>query len=248
MKATFGDAKLDTITPAQVERFLSELLTGTRGRSQSTRNRYRTLLHAMLNRAVRDKKLAVNPVKEVGKFKEPEGRTLYLIVDDEAAILDALKPEQKTNAKPGRPSRNEDLRPLFVVSVHTGLRWSEQVSLCWRDVDFLTGVITVQRSKNGRSRSVPMNSTVRSVLMDLAGQRQRPDDPEEPVFRCSYTAPDKFFPRAVEQAARALRGGGKDGTKLDGYTWHCNRHTFASRLVQAGVDLRAVQELGGWRT
>ena len=35
---------------------------------------------------------------------------------------------------------------------------------------------------------------------------------------------------------------------LDGYTWHGNRHTFASRLVMAGVDLRAVQELGGWKT
>jgi site-specific recombinase XerD len=32
-----------------------------------------------------------------------------------------------------------------------------------------------------------------------------------------------------------------------GYTWHCNRHTFASRLVMAGVDLRAIQMLGGWQ-
>ena len=35
---------------------------------------------------------------------------------------------------------------------------------------------------------------------------------------------------------------------LEGYTWHCNRHTFASRLVMAGVDLLRVQRLGGWRT
>jgi hypothetical protein len=37
-------------------------------------------------------------------------------------------------------------------------------------------------------------------------------------------------------------------TRLDGYTWHGNRQTFASRLVMAGVDLRSVQEMGGWKT
>ena len=68
------------------------------------------------------------------------------------------------------------------------------------------------------------------------------------MFECSYTAADKFFPRAVEKARRALREAGKDASGLEGYTWHGNRHTFASRLVMAGVDLRTVQELGGWRS
>jgi site-specific recombinase XerD len=36
--------------------------------------------------------------------------------------------------------------------------------------------------------------------------------------------------------------------KIQEYTWHCNRHTFASRLVMAGVDLRTVAELLGHRT
>jgi len=68
------------------------------------------------------------------------------------------------------------------------------------------------------------------------------------VFRCSYTSADKFFPEAVERARKALVDAGKDASHLDGYTWHCNRHTFASRLVMAGVDLRSAQALGGWQT
>ena len=40
----------------------------------------------------------------------------------------------------------------------------------------------------------------------------------------------------------------QDAEHLEGYTWHRNRHTFASRLVMAGVDLRTVQQLGGWQS
>jgi site-specific recombinase XerD len=93
-----------------------------------------------------------------------------------------------------------------------------------------------------------MNSAVRSILIDLGARRERPDDPEEPVFVPDYTAADKFFPKAVERAKEALKRAGNDPSLLDGYTWHGNRHTFASRLVMTGVDLRTVQELGGWRT
>jgi integrase len=53
---------------------------------------------------------------------------------------------------------------------------------------------------------------------------------------------------AFGRARTALLAAGRDASRLDGYTWHCNRHTFASRLVMAGVDLRSIQALGGWRT
>jgi site-specific recombinase XerD len=58
------------------------------------------------------------------------------------------------------------------------------------------------------------------------------------------------FVRAVQAAQATLRSAGKEdeAARLDGVTWHALRHTFASRLVAAGVDLRTVQELGGWRT
>jgi len=230
MVEALGDVLLDALTHADVERFLDGLLAD---RTQSTRNRYRTILHAMLSRAKRYGYLTNNPVQGVAKFKEPDGRITFVMPEEEETIQEALRPE---------------LRPLFTVSVHTGLRWSEQLALEWRHVDFLTGLITVRQSKSGYSRQVPMNSVVRAVLMDLAGQRQRPEDPAEPVFRCQYKKADNFFPAAVERARKALIGAGRDSSRLDGYTWHCNRHSFASRLVMAGVDLRTVQVLGGWRT
>ena len=54
--------------------------------------------------------------------------------------------------------------------------------------------------------------------------------------------------KAVARAQAALQEAQHDASRPEAYTWHCNRHTFASRLVMAGVDLRTIQQLGGWRT
>jgi len=233
--AHFGDRQLDTITAADVETFLDGLpLSG------ATRNRHRDLLSAMFKRAARLGILATNPVRGIPKMKEPGGRLVYLPLAspgrtafEEAALRDALPPE---------------LRPLFTVSIHTGLRWSEQTQLEWRDVDMLSGTIGVGRSKNGYSRRVPMNSEVRSALVAVGAERKTPDDPTERVFPFAYQTTNRIFNNAVERARQALRDAGRDASRLEGYTWHGNRHTFASRLTMAGVHPLTLKELGGWRS
>jgi len=89
--------------------------------SAATRNRHRDLLSAMFKRAVRLGLMPTNPVKGIPKMKEPGGRIVYLpqVSADRPACEDTALVE----ALP------EQLRPAFVVSVHTGLRWSEQTRL-----------------------------------------------------------------------------------------------------------------------
>lgn len=241
----FGNLKLDEVTTRHVERFLDRLSEDIvlksddgkerikRGVAPATVNRYRDRLSGMFKRAVRLGLVTVNPVTGIPKRKEPGGRVVYLTAADEQAIREAL------------PS---DLRPLFTASINTGLRWSEQVGLTWANVDLHADTITVPRSKHGETRHVPINSVVRSLLFDLALKRERPDVPGDGVFSCRHAQADKFFPKAVKHAQDALRAAGATTAGLDGYTWHGNRHTFASRLVMAGVDPRTVQELGGWKS
>jgi site-specific recombinase XerD len=230
MVETFGARMLDELAPADVDRFLDGLL---KTRKPHTVNRYRTTLQAMFSRAKRHGLVSMNPVQGIERHPEPEGAVKYLMADEERALRESLASKH---------------RDLFVISLNTGLRWSEQARLTWRCVDFLSGVITVEMSKNGRSRQVPMNSVVRSILVDLSTARQRLGDPRERVFTHCPGRPDDFFPKAVERARKLLTEAGVSTARLDGFTWHGNRHTFASRLVMAGVDLRAVQVLGGWRT
>jgi integrase len=226
----FGDKRLDEITSLEIERFRDSLLTK---KTKATANRYRDLLSGMFKRAIRDGHLAVNPVKTVSKFRENNERVTYLTADEDKAVHAALPPEY---------------RPHFLVSIHTGLRWTEQMDLRWKDVDLLAGFITIPRSKHGRSRRVPINSTARSVLLDLGSSRQRPDDPAEPVFSQRPREAKVFFPAALQRAAAALKRADTDAPHLEDYTWHGNRHTFASRLAMAGVDLLTIKDVGGWRT
>ena len=235
-----GETRLDIITTADVERFLDSLNSGERAIAPATRNRYRDLLSGMFKRAVRLGLVIANPVKGIPKVREAGGRVLYLPpatkerpANEEAALSKALP---------------TDLRPLFLVSLHTGLRWSEQSALRWQDVDVLSATLTVARSKSGHQRTVPMNATVRSVFLDASLNRKRTDEPDEQVFPMAYRTVARVFERTVRTAQAALRDAGKDASLLEGYTWHCNRHSFASRLVMAGVDLLSIQRLGGWRT
>ena len=187
----------------------------------------------MFKRALRLGLVVRNPVTGIPKHKEPGGRIVYLTAADEDAILETLA---------------ENLRPMLLVALNTGLRWSEQQRLMWGDVDLLTGSLTIRFPKHGHTRQIPTNATVRQVLLDLATSRQRPADPKEPVFACPYREAAKFFPQTIARAQAILRRLGRDTSRLEGFTWHGLRHTFASRLVMAGVDLRSVQELGGWKT
>jgi site-specific recombinase XerD len=227
-----GDTPLDEVTPVHVERCVRTL--GETLASASV-NRLRDRLSGMFKRARRLGLALVNPVAGVPKLREAGGRLAFLSPPGEAALLAAMPPRR---------------RALVILAVNTGLRWSEQASLRWQDVDVLTGFLTVRLGKNGQVRRVPLNRAGRGALMDLATLRHRTDDPDEPLCRTAYRTVSREFGRAVQAAQVTLRAAGQDGEagRLDGVTWHALRHTFASRLVIAGVDLRTVQELGGWRT
>jgi integrase len=163
----------------------------------------------------------VNPVCGVKFVKEPKQRLRYLDPEEEHRLLAAAP---------------EPLHSIILVGIHCGLRLqSEALTLKWSDVDLSRKTLTVQAAfaKNGQSRTVPLNSAVHSALSRLKRQAQG-----EFVFTTRWGKPYDSIRTGFESAC--LRAG------LKGVTPHTTRHSFATRLIASGIDLRTVQELGGW--
>lgn len=90
-------------------------------------------------------------------------------------------------------------------------------------------------SKNGESRTVPLNSRAKAAFHALSQMRRGPF-----VFAKPNGTPYKNVEHVFRKACKAA---GLTGT---GVSLHTLRHTFASNLVMAGVDLVTVQQYGGW--
>jgi integrase len=117
------------------------------------------------------------------------------------------------------------------LALNTGLRRGEQYGLRWQEVSLARRTLTIPRSKNGHARHVALN---RASLTALGSLKERTGSSE--LVCGGYVGPGRWFGSAVKTAG------------LTAFTWHCLRHTFASRLVMSGVDLRTVQELMGHKT
>lgn len=160
-----------------------------------------------------------NPAREVKKLEESKGRLRYLEPEEKGALLEAA---------------GEPLRTMVLVGIYTGLRLrSEALTLEWQDVNLNRGMLIVQAAyaKNGESRTVPLKSLVRNAFEDMRKEAGH-------VFVKADGSPYKSIRTAFETACRRAN--------LTGVKLHTLRHTFGSRLAMSGVDLRTIQELGGW--
>ena len=187
--------------------------------SPATANRYRALLSLTYRLAIRNGKAKENPARQVKHRLEDNARVRFLSPEEETALRTAIEA--------GCPGRS----PELTLSLNTGLRMSEQYRLRWQDVSLNRRILTVPRSKNGAARHVPLNQAALGALKAL---REKGNGSE---FVCGGAKkPRQWFEPAVKASG------------LKNFSWHCLRHTFASRLVMAGVDIRTVQELMGHKT
>jgi len=223
-------ARLNAITPALLESVRGKLSEG--GRSPQTVNRYMQFLRRVLSKAVRDGKLANNPVSRIKMFKEPPGRLRFLSPEEEQVLCTAVGLE---------------FSPWIRLAILTGMRQAEQFSLRWEHIDFERGLVTLPATKAGGVQYVKLNGEAKHILRELdtmaakvqavaeaeaiAGKQKPVACRSNWVFPSenpeTHVDPRNFYRRVYLPKVKE--------TGLDGVTWHTLRHTFASRLAMSGA-------------
>lgn len=214
----FKDVDLRDVSPMMIERFRKSKLK--EGRTKSTCNRYLQLLKRMFNLAIEEGYAEENPVRKVKLFSEK----------------DNLKERILTEAEEERLLENcsEILRPIILVALNTGMRRAEILNLTWNQIDFKTRRIRVEKTKSGKVRFVPINNALFYVL-----NRLRVENGQSPFV---------FFNSKTGKPHLDMKTGFKGACRRAGISnlrFHDLRHTFASRLVEKGVDIETVKELLG---
>ena len=183
-------------------------------------NRNIAFIRALLNRAVKVWQW-IDKAPPLVLLKGPKKRIRYLSRLDAQRLLNELP---------------EHLAAMVEFSLHTGLRQANVTGLKWENVDIPNRMLIVNPEdfKNGQVHSVPLNQTAISVLLDQRGKHK------EYVFVYDggpvTQANTKAFRKALKRA------------NIQDFRWHDLRYTWASWLIQAGVSIEALQELGGWES
>lgn len=249
------ERRIDELVALDVECIKNQRLKA--GRAAATVNRDLDRIRSVLSRACDWGFLQAHPLKPVKRLKGAEShRVRYLSADEEKRLRGALAAREaerrasreRHNAwhaergSEGHPQWPEDgfsdhLTPIVLLALNTGLRRGELLALAWRDVDLeprrAVLTVTAGNAKSRKARHVPLNAEALGVL--ARWRRQNPN--AELVF----PGPNGGRMGGIQTAWESLVA----AAELVDFRFHDLRHTFASRLVMAGVDLNTVRELLG---
>lgn len=199
----------------------------------ATKAKHLALMKALLRAAERDWKwLEKAPVIKIPAVRNK--RVRWLEYDEATRLIDECP---------------EPLKSVVTFALATGLRRSNIINLEWQQIDMQRRVAWVnpEDSKSNRAIGVALNDTACKVLRDQIGNHNkwvfvhtkawhRPDGSLTPAVRKMRVDDGRAWNAACKRAG------------IEDFRFHDLRHTWASWLIQSGVPLSVLQEMGGWES
>ncbi|WP_433972761.1 tyrosine-type recombinase/integrase [Tunturiibacter lichenicola] len=238
IKKEFGLRPAASIRPSEVSDWLKSLDV-----AKATMNRYRTQFSSIYTYGKERELVTVNPVRDVKSSKVGSGIIRYMDDAEEVRLRKVLQADVDSCQTEGLRKRYQHHLYELDVALKTGMRRGEMYSLLWDQVDFHRKEIVLTQTKNGSARTVHM---IDDVIAAMKGLRKIPMVRKSRSSELPNQAPDnavfalgdnkKWWASATRRA------------RIKNLRWHDLRHTFCSRLAQAGFSIKVIQEAAGHKT
>lgn len=255
IKPKIGHYKLDKLNPLVVQTFINDIssnsLNTKHGLSQSSVKKVYITLSQACKQAVTANILYKNPCNGVQLPKKPPRESVAFTVEEQEAFLQHC---------PG----NTTFENLFIFAFNTGMRLGEMLALTWDDVDAENKLVSVNKNlsvvndydeKTERKNKIIINSTTKTAdgmreipltqkaLNVVMAQRERNKNESPFIFYSS--SGNVLSKRSIYRAFKNILSKANISTHL---TVHSMRHSFATRLLEKGADIKTVSELLGHKS
>lgn len=227
----FGTRPAAEVTPNEIRQYLKEQIGRKKDPwSPATANRYKAFMSTAYRIGMENAKVSINPTRLVKSFAENNARERFLARDEFGTLLEIVRRDNPRQA------------PSLIVATYSGMRWSEQFSIIWKQVDFKRKLITRVHTKTTaikpRYRDVPLNSVSIAALKEQWEIDKPNNKPNDIVFPKDgpYADWDWWLKPALKEAG------------IEDIVWHSLRHTCLSWAAMSGATMKEIQELGGHLT
>lgn len=213
----FNNIDLVELTPTLIEDFKKHLANDLNLKN-ATINRNLEALSKIFNICISNELISKNPLQSIKKMQKTNYKIRFLSKDEEAALFIVL---------------DERLKPIVSCALKTGMRKGEILTLKWLNIDFKCNYIELLHTKSGKKRKIPISKTLKEILLKI-----KKTSTSEYVFVNPQT--NKPYADIKKAFKTALKNAG-----IKNFVFHDLRHTFATRLIEKGVDIVVVKELLG---
>lgn len=239
-----GWMKLCEIKPIHIQDLVNRL--HKEGYSSSTIQKIKNILNPAFKIAIVNKLIPESPIQNIQMPEKREKQIRAFTKAEQTKFIEAAKRSYFYEA--------------YIIALNTGIRCGELLALNWDDIDFNNGEIKVNKTiitvkdasgkfvvqiqhmpkTQSSERTVPLPINCIKILKDLRKKRLSKNFNDNNIVFCSkvgtYVFPKNF--RRSMDVVTSKAGIEKCGT-------HVLRHTYATRLFEAGVDIKTVSELLG---